>query len=172
VETQRTGSFLQLSRIGVAAGCGHFCQAAISEPRRRIEWPPTTGFARLHWMQCQCRSGPDTIPVPARRFGTSDDTVPRSTLQGTPGRQQWVQFQEDLTPIVPQARNAKRRVVTDELICQLAQSTMPEGGLIFLQSDVKGTLAGKKYWYWNGVLIVDVFVFPFSRGARLHAVQV
>jgi tRNA (guanine-N7-)-methyltransferase len=57
----------------------------------------------------------------------------------------WVQFQEDLTHIfVPQSRNAKRRVVTDELIHQLAQSTMPEGGLIFLQSDVKGTLEDKK----------------------------
>lgn len=35
-------------------------------------------------------------------------------------------------------QHAKRRVVTDELIEQLAKSTMPEGGLIFLQSDVKG----------------------------------
>jgi tRNA (guanine-N7-)-methyltransferase len=37
-----------------------------------------------------------------------------------------------------QSKHAKRRVVTDDLIRHLAQSNMPEGGLIFLQSDVKG----------------------------------
>lgn len=63
-------------------------------------------------------------------------------------------------------QHAKRRVVTDELIQQLAQSSMPEGGMIFLQSDVKGTsliaLAGRK-------ILIGA---KQNRSARLHEVQV
>jgi tRNA (guanine-N7-)-methyltransferase len=58
-------------------------------------------------------------------------------------------------------RNAKRRVVTDDLIHQIAQSNMPVGGLIFLQSDVKGTfMATTSNAGWNIEFINACSVFP------------